>query len=114
MWRTQPWRYGQIYGGRKYSERRVLRKVRTFLATQVWDLQLRITTYSRASPRPGTQEAQDRSVHPLASLPYQQVTYGLNSAVDHLVGLRGLMSDRRAIPAYSAYTLIRASLVVRI
>ncbi len=38
------------------------------------------------------------------------MTYGLNAAVDHLVALRALLSARRAIPAYSPYTLIRASL----
>ncbi len=109
--RSEPWRYGPIYGGRTYSERQILRKVRLLLATQVWDLQLRISTYSRSStPRSGTQEAQDRSVHPLGHLPYRLVTYGLNSAIDHLVGLRGLLSTRRSVPAYSAYTLIRASL----
>ncbi len=108
---SKPWRYGPIYGGETFSDRQVLRKVRRLLARRVWVLQVRITRYSMVSaPPPQTREARDRSVHPLAALPYYQVTHGLTSAVDHLVGLRALVSARRAIPAYSAYTLIRASL----
>lgn len=111
MWRKQEWRYGDIYGGKRYSERKVLRKVRSLLATQVWDLQVRVATYRRSSgPVSGSQEAQDRSVHLLAAIPYHQVAVSLYSAVDHLVGLRALLSTRRSVPAYSAYTLIRSSL----
>jgi hypothetical protein len=108
--RPKEWRYRDIYGGKQYSERRVLGMVRRDLLFRVWPLQMRMMRYSMVPAQPGTQEAHDLSVHLLNQALYQQVHFGMNSAIDHLVGLRALLTSRRAIPAYAAYALIRSSL----